>query len=143
MERASTLMACAIQVTATVEFQLASLQPVPTPWPELAALAEELARALEAPSRKVLVIGHAGNDEAATLEPREALAAGRAEVVRSLLIGAGLPGSRLVSTTQERHVRSEPLPDHLRIVSFQLDPPDPTRTDASAQSRRGNLPWCD
>jgi len=143
MQRASTLMACAIQVTATVEFQPTSLQPVPTPWPELAAIAEELARALEAPGRKVLVIGHAGNDEPTTPEARDALAGGRAEVVRSLLIGAGLPGDRLVLTTQERHVRSEPLPDHLRVVSFQLDPPDPTRTDASAQGRRGDLPWCD
>jgi len=60
--------------------QPASLQPLPRPWPELAVIAEERARA---------------------------------------------------------------LPDHLRVVSFQLDPPNPTRTDASAQNRRCDLPWCD
>lgn len=141
MVGAMTLVECSVQVAATVEFPPTSLEPVLASRPPFAAIVEDLARALEAPARKLIVVGHAGNDEATTNEAREALAGGRAEVVRKLLISAGLPGERIVASSREPYLRDEPLPEHLRVVSFELDPTVPSR--AEAEGWRGDLPWCD
>ena len=142
MEGQQTLLACFVEVTAAIEFRASSAEPVASPPPGFAAVQAELARALEARGRKVLVIGHVEDAEAATEEGREQLRLRRAELARGLLIAAGLPGDRLFAGTQVNVVRFEPLP-HERFVTFELDPSEPTRTDAVNESRRGDLPWCD
>lgn len=138
-----TLLACFVEVAATIEFQQASSEPVGSPPPELAKVKRALEEALEAPRRKVFVIGHATNEETETEDGREKLRAQRADVVRALLIGAGLPADRLFVRTRTTLVPSEPHPTHRRFVSFELDPAEPQRTDAGAGSNSANLPWCD
>ncbi|HEY6726660.1 MAG TPA: hypothetical protein VI197_21650 [Polyangiaceae bacterium] len=73
-----SLEECIVEVRATIEFQAASPAPVGSPPPALAKAERELERALPAPARKVFVVGHAANDEAATEEGREQLRLQRA-----------------------------------------------------------------
>lgn len=136
-------MECIVEVTTTIEFQQASLATVGSPPSELAKVEPALEAALEAPGRKVLVIGHAADEEAETEDGREKLRTQRAEEVRTLLIGAGLPADRLFTRTRSTLVPSEPHPAHRRFVSFELDPADAQRTDAMAREGRGDRPWCD
>lgn len=138
-----TLVDCRLLMPETIEFQVASLIPKGSPPPKLAAIQAALAQALEAPSRKVIVIGHAGHAEGKTSEARERLALGRAEVVRRLLVDAGMPGERLIARSASAAGSPPvPLPAQRSVVSFEFDPDRPTRADADPEAQRTRR-WCD
>ncbi len=141
MHLRTTLVDCRLSMLETIEFRFASLVPKDSPPPQLAAIQATLARVLEVPARKVILIGHAGVAEANTPDARERLAAGRAEVVRGLLIGAGLPGDRLVARSASAGSAAVPPPAQGSVVSFEFDPDRPTRADASPEAQRTRR-WC-
>jgi flagellar motor protein MotB len=137
-----TQLDCSLRLLETIEFQQASRALVASAGPLLAEIAAALAQVLAVPTRKLIVIGYAGEAEAKTNEARVRLALGRAEVVRRLLIDAGLPGDRLVAVAADAGTTPLPIPAHRRVVSFELDPDRPTRADVEAETRRAER-WCD
>lgn len=138
MHETTTLVDCRMQVAATIEFHYASLVLVGSPPPELVPLQAALAQVLDAPHRKLIVVGHAGAAEAKTDAARVRLAARRADVVRRLLVEGGLPGDRVFARPAGAHVLP---PATQSAVSFELDPDHPTRDDVDAEARRGRR-WC-
>ena len=136
-----TQLDCRLQVLETIEFQYASLALVTPARPVLAEIAAALAGVLAVPGRKLMLIGHAGAAETKTSEARARLALGRAEVVRRVLIDAGLPGDRLVALAAGAGTTSVPIQADRRVVSFELDPDHPTLADVDAEARRAHR-WC-
>lgn len=141
MHLRTTLVDCRLMMSETIEFKFASLALKGSPPPHLAEIQAALEQSLVAPSRKVIVVGHAGAGEANTREARDRLAAGRAEAVRRLLLQAGLPGDRLIARAASAAGTSMPLPEHRSVVSFEFDPDRPTRADASAEELQRRR-WC-
>lgn len=141
MHLRTTLVDCRLLMPETIEFQFAALTPKGSPPPKLAAIQAALAQVLEAPSRKVIVIGHAGDAEARTSEARDRLAVGRAEVVRRLLVDSGLPRERLIARAANAGGGPVPLAAQRSMVSFEFDPDRPTRADADPEAQRTRR-WC-
>lgn len=139
MRLRTTLVDCRLELRETIEFRFGSLELKDSPPPLLVEIRTALAQVLEAPSRKVILIGHAGNAEARTREVRARLALGRVEVVRRLLLEAGLPDDRLIARTADS--TSVPPSAQRSEVSFEFDPDRPTRTDADPESLRAQR-WC-
>lgn len=129
MKLVTTLKDCRIELAVTAEFRYASTELTGFSPPELQTIVDVLHRALAAPERKVVLVGHADASEARSDVARERLALARARVVRERLAAAGIPAARLVLEAPKGGQPTPSKPKQPPGVSFRLDPAYPTPGD--------------